>query len=191
MRFWQLLTLPGVVVVGAACSGSSAAPPIGTGGSSEGDGSIADSSSSAGGSAGTAGASGSSPGGGSASTGGSSGANVGSGGNTVMDASLMTDSGGSKKDGGRTGADGGCSQAAEDKCDTCTEKHCCAQLDMCDANLECKRAFAAIDGCIGDAGSAAVSKQCYKTFGDTQGTGQTAKNLVDCIIAQCPGVCHP
>jgi hypothetical protein len=116
----------------------------------------------------------------------------GAAGSKTMDASQPDDSGkGTKRDGGRTDADGGCTQTAEDKCDTCTEKHCCAQLDACDAAAACSTAYSAIDRCIGDSSSLATSKACYKTFGDTQGAGQTAKNLYDCVVAQCSAQCHP
>jgi hypothetical protein len=180
-----------LLILIAACGGgdSSASGLVAGGGTSGSDASTTDANSN------TGGAAGGSSGGAGVSAAGSSGANVGTGGSAgsrVVDASLPGDSAaGPKKDGGRTGADGGCTQTAEDKCDTCTEKHCCAQLDACDANSTCASAYAAIDKCIGDSSSGATAKQCYKTFGETQGSGQSAKNLFDCVVAQCAAQCHP
>lgn len=191
MRFWLMGGSASLLFLNVACGGedSSAATLMAAGGASGSDAS-ADASSSAGSSTGGSGGEA-----GSLATGGSSGSGGGTGGSAgspLVDASQpKEDGGGAKKDGGRTEADGGCSQTAEDKCDTCTEKHCCVQLDMCDANATCSAAFAAIDTCIGDSSAEATIKKCYTTFGDTPGTGQTAKNLYDCVVAQCAAQCRP
>jgi hypothetical protein len=109
----------------------------------------------------------------------------------MMDASPGTggSAGTTTKDAGRP-PDGGCTQTAEDRCDTCTEKHCCAQLDSCTANATCKTAYGEIDACIGDGAANKTAKGCYTKFSNTQGAGQTAKNLYDCVFTNCQAVCN-
>ena len=175
---------------GSATTGSSGAATTGAAGSSNG---AAGTMSGAGGANGS-GTSGTSTGAG----GGSGGSTVssGSGGTSVADAS--GGAGGALKDASSSDAKGkdgggpvrdaaGCVPSDADRCDSCTSSRCCVELDACEANAACKAAYAAIDACIGDAGSAKRERGCYNQFAATD---QRAKTLADCVIASCPNQCN-
>jgi hypothetical protein len=134
------------------------------------------------------------PSSGTAGTGVGPGGASGSGGQSVADASGGT--GGGSKDasaggtGGATrdaGADRGCVPSDADRCDNCTASRCCVELDTCEANAACKDGYAAIDACIGDSGRANRERACYTQFGMTD---QRAKNLADCVVANCMNQCN-
>jgi len=83
--------------------------------------------------------------------------------------------------------DRACPPSDADRCDTCTSSRCCVELDACDANATCKAAYAAIDACIGDSARTARERTCYDQFAMKD---QRAKNLADCVIANCANPCN-
>jgi len=192
MRAWQTISFFGcVALAGIACGGESTTAGVTGGGSSGASGS----SGVSGGGGDSSGIAGSANGGAAGSTGssGSGGgvapdASTGSGG-TARDASVAGDGPSAIRDAAseRTAVDGACTEGTTDRCDTCTDARCCAQVDACEANAACKAAFAKIDACIGDSGSLNRIRNCYTTF---EQTDATARNLGQCVANRCTNQCR-
>jgi len=190
MRAWQIISFSGCLGL-VACGGESTS----VGGMSGASGNQETSAGSSGAAGDSSGVAGSANGGaaGSIGTSGSGGgetadASSGSGGG-AKDASVTADATNPIRDAAteRTAIDGACAEGTTDRCDTCTDARCCAQIDACEANAACKAAFAKIDACVGDSGNLNRVRNCYVTF---EQTNATARNLGQCVANRCTNQCR-